>query len=220
FEFLMPHMDQDNTFKRMNLVQTGTLRGSQYFPGNCDSPSAPGATVIKILLCPADTAPEQTQFTNNLGTFYFGANSYGGNPGIIGTFYKDMDESGIFYINSKVTIVDIRDGTSNTLLFGERNRIDPVFDKLNGNSGPLDQSSGWAWANNFLGFDYVFGTRQPINWTIPANVTSDPTFVYRDSRRSCYGSQHVGGANFIFADGAVKWLANSTPIDILHSLST
>lgn len=229
FEFLMPHMDQDNLFKRMNLVQSTnpTLRGSQYFPagpgfptGNCDSPSAPGNTVIRVLLCPADTAPEQTTFQNNLGRFYFGANSYGGNPGIIGTFYRDMDESGVFYINSRVTVVDIRDGTSNTLLFGERNRIDPVFDALNGNGGPLEQSSGWAWANNFPGYDYLFGARQQINWMIPPNINSDPTFFYRDSRRSCYGSQHTGGANFTFADGSVKWLANSTPLLILQSLST
>jgi len=216
FMFLLPHMDGDNLFKQFDLNQ------NQYY--NC-SPTCmvqppPGSQIVKILLCPADTAPEQTTYTTGGVTYSFGANSYGGNPGVIGTFYQNMDQSGVFYMNSRVKVVDIRDGTSNTLLFGERNRIDPLFAVVRPSNGPFEQSSGWAWTNNFPGYDYLFGARAPINWTIPAGTTSDPTFIISDTRRSCYGSQHVGGANFCFADGSMRWLANSTPLLVLQQLST
>ena len=218
FMFLLPHMDGDNLFKQFDLSQ------NQYYNSSptCLIQPPPGSQVVKGLLCPADTAPEQTTYTQSGVTYTFGANSYGGNPGVISTFYQNMDQSGIFYMNSKVKVVDIRDGASNTIMFGERNRIDPRFEAAHANNGPFEQSSGWAWTNNFPGYDYLFGARAEINWVLPAKCHpgSDTNFVASDTRRSCYGSQHVGGANFCFADGSVKWLANSTPLLVLQQLST
>jgi prepilin-type N-terminal cleavage/methylation domain-containing protein/prepilin-type processing-associated H-X9-DG protein len=213
FEFLLPYIEQDNLYQQFDFTKT------QY--GNCLGPNSPGSTVIKTLLCPADSGMEQTTWITGGNTYYFGANSYGGNPGIYGFFLTDMDETGIFYINSKVKIAHIRDGTSNTLLFGERKRYDPVYDALYGPSGgPFDNRSGWAWTNTLLGFDYVFGARQVINWMMPTGLTSDPGFFYEDIRFSVYGSFHESGANFCFADGSVKFLANETPLLVLQQLST
>jgi prepilin-type N-terminal cleavage/methylation domain-containing protein/prepilin-type processing-associated H-X9-DG protein len=212
FEALLPFIEQDNLYKQLNFTYGGGYN-TQYF--NCNGPNSPGNTIVKTYLCPSDIAPAQVTYLNR---YYFGANSYGGNAGIRSFYWTAMDNSGIFYINSSVRFTDVSDGTSNTFLFGERRRIDPVYTKLVGVG--LETKSGWAWANVFPGFDYLFGTVRPINWMIPASVTTDPNFVYQDDRCSVYGSYHTNGANFGFADGSVKFLPDATSLLVLQQLST
>src|SRR5688572_10405042 len=52
---------------------------------------------------------------------------------------------GVFYQNSTTRIPAIADGTSNTLLMGERSHVDPVFRADRTWGGPNLGSYGW-WA--------------------------------------------------------------------------
>jgi prepilin-type N-terminal cleavage/methylation domain-containing protein/prepilin-type processing-associated H-X9-DG protein len=219
-EALLPYVEQDNVYKKMKF---NALKDSQYLPGNCDSPGAPGATVIMTYICPADdNLPPTFITTYQRGgqTYYFGANSYGGCAGI--TSFYGMSQDGIFFINSRIRTTDIIDGTSNTLLFGERYHKDAVYDFLEQPSSPSIQNrAGWAWANEYGGFDYLFGASKPINWIITPGLSSDPGFVLRDARMSCFGSGHSGGANFCFADGTVRFLSETTDLTtVLQPLCT
>jgi prepilin-type N-terminal cleavage/methylation domain-containing protein/prepilin-type processing-associated H-X9-DG protein len=202
FEALLPFVEQDPVYKALDFTK------NQY--ANCGSQTAPGAAVIQTFICPSDLLSQDFQSTYTTGgkTYYFGANSYGGNAGVRSFYSDSMTRDGIFYINSKVRFADITDGSSNTFLFGERFHYDPTFDKLYPN-GPIQQKTGWAWSNTLPGFDYLFGAAQPINWLIPPTVTSDPGFVYEDDRMSTFGSGHTGGANFCFADGSVRFLSET-----------
>jgi prepilin-type N-terminal cleavage/methylation domain-containing protein/prepilin-type processing-associated H-X9-DG protein len=210
-EFLLPYIEQQNLYASLNFAV------NQY--GNCNGATSPGNTIVPTFLCPADTGRQQTTYVSGGTTYYFGDQTYGGNPGIYGFYVTSMDQTGIFFINSTVHMRDITDGTSTTLLFGERNRVDPIYQQIYGT--PFDERSGWAWTNDLLGFDYVYGAAEPINWLMPtAALPSDPGFVYEDLRMSVYGSQHAGGANFCFCDGSVHFLTNNTPLLILQELST
>jgi prepilin-type N-terminal cleavage/methylation domain-containing protein/prepilin-type processing-associated H-X9-DG protein len=209
-EALLPYIEQDNLYKALDLTK------DQYY--NANGPNSPANTIVKTYLCPSDPAPTQITYTTRGVTYYFGANSYGGNAGIVSFYTDNMTRDGLFFINSSVTIPSISDGTSNTLMFGERNRIDPTYDRIYG--GSFGQRSGWAWSNTLPGFDYLFGSIQPINWLMPPSLTGDPGFIYEDYRFSCYGSFHSGGANFGFADGSVKFLSNSVSLPVLQALST
>jgi prepilin-type N-terminal cleavage/methylation domain-containing protein/prepilin-type processing-associated H-X9-DG protein len=211
FESLFPYFEQDNLYRQFDFTKDqGT---------NALGQTSPGATIVPLLLCPADSAQQTTSWPPTNPTMFFGANTYGGNPGIYGFYTASMDETGIFYINSKVKIQAIPDGTSNTLMFGERNRIDPTYDRIYGGTG-FGGRSGWAWTNTLPGFDYLFGAAQPINWVMPPTLTDDKNFTYEDLRFSTYGSEHTGGANFAFCDGSVHFLANTTPLVTLQQLST
>jgi prepilin-type N-terminal cleavage/methylation domain-containing protein/prepilin-type processing-associated H-X9-DG protein len=209
FQFLLPYIEQGNLDNQFNYA------ANQYT--NCATAVSPGNTVIPTLICPSDIAPNQVTYTSGSNTYYFGANSYGGNPGVYGFFTTSMDQTGVFFINSKVKISDIIDGTSNTIAFGERSRVDPTYDKI---VAPIAGRSGWAWTNTFPGYDYLFGAAQQINWVLPPTLTSDPGFVYGDARMSTYGSQHTGGANFTFADGSVRFISQSLPLLTLQQIST
>jgi prepilin-type N-terminal cleavage/methylation domain-containing protein/prepilin-type processing-associated H-X9-DG protein len=222
-EALLPSLEQNNIYSKMNFQAPNNLASptkwdSQYNVGNCDVAGAPGSTPIKTFLCPSDPGIQQSTWTNKGILYTFGANSYGGCAGTIAFFTSSMTNDGIFYVNSKVSLTAITDGTSNTILLGERMRKDPVYNTVYNDD--FQNRSGWAWANSNAGFDYLFGTQVPINWVMPAGTTSDPGFVLEDQRFNAFGSFHTAGANFCFADGSVRFLPDSTPLTVLQPLGT
>jgi prepilin-type processing-associated H-X9-DG protein len=135
-----------------------------------------------------------------------------------------MQQDGVMYLNSSVRFSDISDGTSSTLLLGERNRLDPVLDAIPAYAatGPnyLEQLSGWAWTSNQPGAYYLGGALSQLNYQVPQGTTSDPTGTYLTLRLNSYGSNHTQGANFCFADGSVRILNQEVPVTILAALST
>ncbi len=241
FEALLPYVEQNNLYSQLNFIGPIAANGqpgndSEYV--NCDTTTSPapiGSTIVKTFLCPSDTAPTQTTYVGTSGvdkglTYLFGANTYGGNAGIRSFYTFDtktdpagtgMTQDGVFFINSSVKISDVTDGTSSTLAFGERNRVDPLFDQVYPGVNVIGQHSGWAWANYYPGYDFLYGASMPLNWSFTsAGITSDSGFAYQDLRYSTFGSQHTGGANFCFADGSVHFIADSIPLAVLQSLST
>jgi prepilin-type N-terminal cleavage/methylation domain-containing protein/prepilin-type processing-associated H-X9-DG protein len=224
---LLPFIEQTNIYTQLNLVGTGYVTynkvkyygyNSQYL--NCSGQNSVGATIIPTYLCPSSIAPTQTQYE----TYYFGANDYGGVAGTLAYYYTAMTSDGIFYQNSSTKITTIIDGTSNTWMFAEHNRTDPVFDAITSPApgSPLEQTSGWAWSNEYGGEDYLVASTQSygINWTVPPGTTTDPGYVFEDARPQVIGSQHTGGANICFADGSVHFVTNSIPNSMMQAFCT
>ncbi len=208
FEALLPYIEQDNLQKKLDLTQR------EY--ANTLGATSTGAQIIKILVCPSDPIPANpVTYTTGGNTYYFGMNSYGGNGGKR-TFFIDanMTTDGVFYLNSKVKMADISDGTSNTFLFGERYHKDPAYDMSN--------AGGWAWSNYLAPQDCLMSTAVPVNFVLPAGTkTGSPNFV-EDDRLCAFGSAHSGGANFTMADGSVRFfsLTSNTDLPLLQALST
>jgi prepilin-type processing-associated H-X9-DG protein len=151
--------------------------------------------------------------------------SYGGCAGVgpfdyWSNFSTNQAVQGVFFINSKVRILDVTDGTSNTFCFAERYHTDPAYDAAFGTAAGglnLNTYGGWAWTNVYSMEDLTLsGGTQPIN-TQYQGKTIDP---YGDLRLSCYGSGHTGGANFAMVDGSVQFLSTGTSVVVLAGLST
>jgi prepilin-type N-terminal cleavage/methylation domain-containing protein/prepilin-type processing-associated H-X9-DG protein len=225
-EALMPFIEQDNLRHSLvlNQLHYGYLNDSQY--DNCLGQTSPGATVIKTFLCPSDPLTNPvTTYNDGTNTYYLGMWSYGGNAGTRSAYWQYTSRDGMFWLNSKVKIADVTDGTSNTLFFGERYHWDPTFDALNPNAptyaGTINTYGGWAWSNPYAMEDQTESSFSPINYLTPPGTTQAQwSYTMQDQRVNAWGSGHAGGANFAFADGSVHFLANSIPLQTLQALST
>jgi prepilin-type processing-associated H-X9-DG protein len=120
-----------------------------------------------------------------------------------------------------VRFADVTDGTSNTLLFGERYHRDPEYDLQHNifwpGSSSMAQWGRWGYVANAGAMgNSMLSTPAPINYQMSPG--GDVTAV--ENRACAFGSGHPRGANFAFADGSVRFLTDSTPLATLQALST
>jgi hypothetical protein len=205
--YMLPYVEQQNAYKlfppaMFQQTYVGPWWGSIALGANAPGITG-GRTRIKTFLCPSDNG----QFVQAYGVFigltidgstlfgYYNAN--GGNAagggtspgpagrsnyiGCAGMFGNSYVYSGIYYLNSKTKQVDIQDGTSNTIAFGET--LGGSYPPGTGANGPpRDYSLTWAGAGAL-----------PLYWGLP-----DPPQWYT------FGSYHTGIVQFAFGDGSVR----------------
>jgi prepilin-type N-terminal cleavage/methylation domain-containing protein/prepilin-type processing-associated H-X9-DG protein len=206
--WILPHIEQAPLYSRLDLTHR------EY--GYCNGPKSYGASIIPDYLCPADAelTKVMTYTANDGNTYYFGPNSYAGNGGIKAYPFNLASLDGVLYYNSKVRMADITDGSSHTLLVGERDNGDKTF------SLDLTDYRGWAWCNYNSAQDNLGDTIWPINTTTKEIYTQVANV---DPRKTVFGSGHTGGgANFAFSDGSVHFvtLTNSGDLATLQQLSS
>jgi prepilin-type processing-associated H-X9-DG protein len=215
---LLPYFEQDNLYKKWdNTDNRKNVAGGR---------NATTAQVIKILVCPSDLLPEPvSQFTAPgappWSWGFYSMSSYGGNAGIRSVHSSRMTRDGIFFIDSSVRLADVTDGSSNTVLFGERFHRDPEHDLRQPvvwpEGSPLGRIGKWGYvADMRANSNVALSTPVPINYRVPPG--GDYSTV--EDRDCAFGSGHPGGANFTFADGSVRFLGDSTPLSVLQALST
>jgi prepilin-type N-terminal cleavage/methylation domain-containing protein/prepilin-type processing-associated H-X9-DG protein len=222
---LLPYIEQGNLYKKWDNNDNSNNQVGEM--------NANTAQVIQILLCPSDPLPEpvvEIIAANPVPSWawgFYGMSSYGGNAGKRSTMtggpptFPRMTRDGIFFIDSRVRVADIFDGTSTTFLFGERYHRDPQYDLEHDAAWPGSASmAGWgSWgyvANAGAMPSVTLSTPAPINYRVPPGGD----FSSVENRVCAFGSGHPGGANFAFADGSVRFLSDSTPLPTLQALST
>jgi prepilin-type processing-associated H-X9-DG protein len=194
-----------------------------------------------VFVCPADRIEQNPVVKAGR---HYGMTSYGGNGGTR-SYYPDFATvDGIFHTTGPashpepnqqpVDIEMITDGTSHTLLFGERSHHDPNYATF--------VAMAWADSLDYVGTWAAIGGRKrisdatmsgyaPINYLVPFDYDhrdlANPPLgswldfqYYADLRLCAWGSHHPGGAQFAFADGSVRFLSESLPLVTLQALST
>jgi len=171
-------------------------------------PHAAAGIVINTYRCPLDPRLDTAyRFAEGV----FAHTSYLGNSGRDG-----VTGDGILYQNSRVTLVHVSDGTSQTLLLGER---PPSPDLLFGwwYAGVGLRNSGSA--DSHLGVRERPVTRGQTSGCAPAFSR----FREGDLNQLCdvlhFWSLHARGGHFTFADGSVRFLTYDADA-ILPALAT
>ena len=220
--FLLPFMDQTALYNELGVGDPDSDWDS------VSSADQPGRTSLSSYRCPSDTVTETNSSRGTWGAANYVANytSHPGTPGTSGdgTYPAAQDSNGprrgMFGKNSEVQIRDITDGTSNTILLGERAYELPFDTATNGKA--LCRAAVWGGSNGDVvragnsdaqasGTLAVTGTG--INDTsLYGDGTSSATASDARNRNICsitYSSRHEGGAHFLLADGAVRFLSEN-----------
>ena len=154
---------------------------------------------VEVYLCPSHIVPGEPYRTTFLGqTTSWAYASYVGNLG--SNFIVDYQDwgpaaqpDGVLYRQSKVRPADISDGTSLTLMAGERVHRDMLLSPL----------WGFGYTGRVVG-DASAEIQKPNDWKVHWS----------------FSSFHPGGAHFLMADGSVGMLSLDTDTAIFRGLST
>jgi prepilin-type N-terminal cleavage/methylation domain-containing protein/prepilin-type processing-associated H-X9-DG protein len=193
---VLPQIEQDNLYHQLSFAQP--------IPN-----SLAIQTPVKLYRCPSDIAPDAAfPMVDGLGNLVCLAapSSY---AACVGGDESDTTASsgrGIFYRNSRNRLTDVSDGTSTTILVGERAWgnaqgiwagaiSDGVLRRGAANPCPGGAAASFPAAT-------LVQAHSHLN-----NPTTDT-----DAGLDDFSSMHTGGSNFVFADGSVHFL-RSIPSD-------
>jgi prepilin-type N-terminal cleavage/methylation domain-containing protein len=120
--------------------------------------------------------------------------------------------TGLIFPQSKTSMKDVTDGTTNTILLGESSSSQGWSSSIKAGWGGIQP---WTWGIYW----YDLSTQRLMidgkNIRFPIN--------YRGSfgtNHTPYTSFHVGGAHFLLADGSVRFLSENMNLNLLKSLGT
>lgn len=187
---LLPFVEQEAQWK----LAVQAFAQNKWFEDN--PPHVGFATAMNIYACPAD--PRTLNVGMARGKLRVGLTSY---LGVSGS--NQFRKNGILYLNSSIRLTDIKDGSSNTLLVGER---PPSADETLG-----WWYAGWGQSKDGSG-DTVLSVRERnvSNYGFGCPVGPylfGPGRVQNQCDAFHFWSLHIGGgANFLFADGGVHFV--------------
>ena len=201
---LLPQLEQGSLYEQLNINLSIEAAAN----------AKPRVTLVSTYICPTDViqnvvvVSKRDSLGNPLSVIcdVAGANY----TGCFGVSEPGVDGEGIFYRNSKISTRDISDGTSHTLIVGERSHhwgeVTWVGSVTDGNLFPLAGSPAVPFVQEASSFILSHTFEGPPN--APGNECNN------------FSSLHPGGANVAFADGHVYFVSSSTDKLLFRHLST
>ena len=197
------------------FIEAGNVENQIDFTGSVDANEDVIAEVLPVFLCTSDPDPEilslDTEITPVGSSGGSGTNnpptSSGGDSlmvarsnysGVFGTLEVSENPrrgSGVFFADSDIGFRDLRDGSSNTMMIGERrNDLGTV-----------------TWSGVFPGVDEPFAR-------IVGAADQSPNAI--DESFENFRSYHPGGINVTLADGSTQFINDTIAQETFQGLSS
>ena len=230
---LLSFMEQANLANAINFS----------YPSTDPSNATALVTSVNTFLCPSDSANQLpagsagTNYRVNYGTSI--VNTYGAldtanvNNGIL------PPPNGSFFLDNRVRLADIVDGTSNTAAFGEHVKGDfsntvstELSDTYQPGTRPIDADSAYAdcKAVNIFDLTKQGNSNAGAPWMTDGHTPSRYYHAFPPNTRGCMfppqristtaNSRHPGGVNVGLADGSVRFTKSAISLATWRAFGT
>jgi prepilin-type N-terminal cleavage/methylation domain-containing protein/prepilin-type processing-associated H-X9-DG protein len=161
-----------------------------------------------------------------------GSSKVSGSPGqyIASAGWMDSSQSqikgtGVLYPNSRVAIGDVGDGTSATLMIGERSRnlADAAWSGVFGSHSepaPLCTKASWP-VESCVGLMFLLmGRTGPSSDILSGAIPGGNTPNHPGAGADGFWSRHPGGCQFLLCDGSVRFMKETLAPQVFRALGS
>ncbi len=221
---ILPFIEQGTTF---DLAQDSDDAASPSEATYNAKETVVAGTLVKVFYCPSRRIPKphsglyKCDYAGNAGERVPGdirATASGGLRGVIRQTGRDQTK-----------IEHIQDGSSNTILFGEK-ALHPESFGTEGGDNERWNNAGWdedviRYGSVLLSNGTFYGLPPISDLRAPKLVGSTWTTVVDKGNQAWgqwhpfFGSSHAGGANFTMVDGSVQFVSSVVDDKVMRRLS-
>jgi type II secretory pathway pseudopilin PulG len=227
--FLLPYVDQAPLYSNFALIANTEAEVVDWFGNSKFNATQIGNTHLPIMDCPSHPVSNELMSDGtNMEDLARGnyAACYG-NSGYTIAITSAPATGGVFGTNSKISVTDVTDGTSNTIALSE------LRYRLPNSSGPSYQDMRGTWGYGAMGGDIfstqtgpmsssndqVWGCRSYLPEFMPCASTSNGTTGMATAWAAAR-SYHTGGVHGCMADGSVRFFSQNMSLTIWQALGS
>ncbi len=183
-------------------------------------------TSVSTYLCPSAGGGEGPIDLGYDSSHVFGSpGQYIASAGWMDSSQSPNNGTGVLYPNSRVAIGDVSDGTSASLMIGERSRnlADAAWSGVlwsYSTPAPLCTKVGWPVKSCVGVMFLLMGRTGPSSDIISGSIPGGYSLNHQGAGADGFASLHPGGCQFLLCDGSVRFMKETLAQQVFRALAT